>query len=284
MHSSSVAIHVILCLTSSFFLSQIIFFTAIEFFLLLYAGFIMINLIQSLIRTLICSVFLHRFLVVMGHAKYAKLIFIIYIMVFILFDLFIFIDIFVSGPLNKGIKCDGNTVWQIFLLISMDSLQSCVMIITSIIMHKKYNKEQQNKSVLSNSGRSNDPSNRFYYQMKLLAGFYVICICMDWIIFTTGRLSLETNNLLCFRQNLILVNSEKGALFMLTETISIYFYAIFMWYVFYAVPKKYGVVSRRAVDDVGMIGVERNSIMIDEENVKMVVRELEYDRHFIKKQ
>ena len=49
------------------------------------------------------------------------------------------------------------------------------------------------------------------------------------------------------------------------------------------VPKKHGVVSRRAVDDVDMIGPGHNSIMIDEENVKMVVRELEYDRHFIKK-
>ena len=56
-----------------------------------------------------------------------------------------------------------------------------------------------------------------------------------------------------------------------------------MWYVFYAVPKKYGVVSRRAVDDVDMIGAGNKSIMIDEENMKMVVRELEYDRHFIKK-
>ena len=82
---------------------------------------------------------------------------------------------------------------------------------------------------------------------------------------------------------MILVNSEMGALFMLTDSIAIYFYAIFMWYVFYAVPKKYGVVNHRAVDDVDMIGPGNNSIVIDEENVKMVVRELEYDRHFIKK-
>ena len=69
---------------------------------------------------------------------------------------------------------------------------------------------------------------------------------------------------------------------MLADCISTYGYAIFMWYVFYAVPKKYGVVSRRAVDDVDMIGPGHSSIMIDEENVKMVVRELEYDRRFIK--
>ena len=100
-----------------------------------------INLIQSAIRTLICSVFLHRFLVMMDHAKYAKLIFIIYIMVFVLFDLFIFIDIFVSGPSNKGIKCDGNTDWQIYTLISVDTLQSGVLIATAIIMYKKYNKD-----------------------------------------------------------------------------------------------------------------------------------------------
>ena len=77
----------------------------------------------------------------MNYDKYAKLTFILYVMIFILFDLFIFIDIFVSGPLNKGIKCDGNTDWQIYTLISVDSLQSAVLIVTSIIMYKKYNKE-----------------------------------------------------------------------------------------------------------------------------------------------
>ena len=105
-----------------FFFFQILFFTAIEFFILLYAGLFVINLIQSMIRTLICSVFLHRFLVTMDYAKYAKLTFIIYITIFVLFDLFIFIDIFVSGPLNKGIKCDGNENWQIYTLISVDTL------------------------------------------------------------------------------------------------------------------------------------------------------------------
>ena len=73
--------------------------------------------------------------------------------------------------------------------------------------------------MLSYSGRSNDPSNRFYYQMKLLSGFYVYCTCMDWIIFTTGKYALQTNNLLCYKKNMILINSEMGALFMLSDSI-----------------------------------------------------------------
>ena len=72
---------------------------------------------------------------------------------------------------------------------------------------------------------------------------------------------------------------------MLVFTIITYTYAMFMWYVFYQVPKKFGVVTRRSVDDVAdMIGTGDTSIMMDEENLKTVVRELEHDRRFTKHQ
>ncbi len=64
-----------------------------------------------------------------------------------------------------------------------------------------------------------------------------------------------------------------------------YMYAIFMWYIFYQVPKRYGVMLRRSVDRVNPIGDESALIMAsDEEKLKTVVRELEHDRRFVRNQ
>ncbi len=49
-------------------------------------------------------------------------------------------------------------------------------------------------------------------------------------------------------------------------------------------PKKYGVVTRRTVDDVDMLGLDSTYMYENEENLKTVVRELEHDRRFTKQQ
>ena len=46
-----------------------------------------------MIRTFICSVFLHRFLVTIGLTKPAKAIFLSYLLLLLAFDLFILVDI-----------------------------------------------------------------------------------------------------------------------------------------------------------------------------------------------
>jgi hypothetical protein len=63
--------------------------------------------------------------------------------------------------------------------------------------------------------------------------------------------------------------------------IASYLYAFFMWYVFYLVPMKHGVVSRQNLEGLNMIG-DISLDLRDEENLKTVVRELEHDRRFSK--
>ena len=72
---------------------------------------------------------------------------------------------------------------------------------------------------------------------------------------------------------------------MLSFAISVYIYAILMWYIFYQVPKRFGVVSRRTMDALGVGAIDcDSSIVLDEENVKTVVRLLDHDRRFTRKQ
>ena len=117
--------------------------------------------------------------------------------------------------------------------------------------------------------------------MKLLAFFYTITTFIDWIMHEAGKASIRNKDLLCYNKDYIIVNTNLGGLFMLFFTITAYFYALFMWYVFYYIPKKQGVVQDRNVEDLESIR-SNSMILLDEENVKTVIRELDYDRKFTK--
>lgn len=62
-----------------------------------------------MIRTVICSVFLHRFLILLDYPRVAKVTFIAYLFALLSFDLFEAIDIFLEAD---RISCDdGNNHW-----------------------------------------------------------------------------------------------------------------------------------------------------------------------------
>lgn len=151
----------------------------------MYAGLILCELIQSVIRTVIGSVFLLRFLTMYEYPRVAKVFFFAYLAIILSFDIFLSIDIFFD---RSGIACDGGADWQIFTLISVDTIQALLLVISAIIMQHTQDKKNRTLSVLSNSVSSanKDPVNRMQYQMKLLAYFYVICTCCDWLIYLTG--------------------------------------------------------------------------------------------------
>jgi hypothetical protein len=52
---------------------------------------------------------------------------------------------------------------------------------------QEFNKRAQSVLSSSQSSRDRDPLNRFHFQMKILAIFYVISTIFDWIIFVSGR-------------------------------------------------------------------------------------------------
>ena len=76
------------------------------------------DLIQSIIRTVIVSVFLFKFLIIMGKQNAAKITFFTYLIGVLLFDFFIMIDIF-SG--SHRISCNDHIDWQIQALIGVDT-------------------------------------------------------------------------------------------------------------------------------------------------------------------
>jgi len=92
------------------------------------------------------SVFLHRFLTISGYKRVPpKFLFIIYISVFLTFDIFLSIDIFLS---SGGINCDADYIdWQILTLICLDTLQAISLVTTSAIMGRKA-KDERLKTIL----------------------------------------------------------------------------------------------------------------------------------------
>ena len=118
--------------------------------------------------------------------------------------------------------------------------------------------------------------------MKWLTIFYIICVAIDWIMLTTSHVAIKNQDLICYKDTFVLLNSNMGSLYMWAFCLVLYFYALFMWYIFYFVPRKYGVVQRRTVDDVDMLGHDSTYILENEDNLKTVVRELEHDRRFTK--
>ena len=117
---------------------------------------ILCEIIQSMIRTVIGSVFLYRFLNFIDYPRAAYYCFMIYLISILTFDLFLSIDIFTA----VGIDCLSETDWQVYALISVDSAQSILLVATAIAMHKTLESGRRNSSVLNSSSISYDPSNR----------------------------------------------------------------------------------------------------------------------------
>ena len=116
-----------------------------------------------MIRTIICSVFLHRFLVLLDYPTVAKITFISYIITLLSFDLFEGIDIFIEAD---RILCDPGIHWQIYTLISVDTLQSLMLIVTSIITYRSNEMRRRHKSQISSvdaSDTSSSPTDRFEF-------------------------------------------------------------------------------------------------------------------------
>ena len=137
-------------LTLSLEFIQVILYAIFSFFVLQYSGMVFCNLLQSMIRTIICSVFLFRFLVLLKHPRIAKITFFIYIIVLLSFDLYESIDIFIEA---HRISCvpGSKDHWQIYTLISVDTMQSIILIVTSVITYRNKEMRSSLKGVLSDN-------------------------------------------------------------------------------------------------------------------------------------
>ena len=153
-------------------------------------------------------------------------------------------------------------------------------------MYNHLRQKERAASVLTGgSSRSSSPVDRVFTQMKILAGFYSFCSFFDWSIYYLGLMAISDGHLLCYRENVLLVNSNIGALYMFSLSLAYYLYALLMWWVFFMVPTRFGQVSQFNVEQLGIVA--RDSELVhqnEEEHLKVVVREFEHDRKFTKKQ
>mmetsp|Transcript_2536 Transcript_2536/g.3521 ORF Transcript_2536/g.3521 Transcript_2536/m.3521 type:complete len:220 (+) Transcript_2536:25-684(+) len=133
-------------------LVKINLFAIFTFFLLLYAGIVLCSVMQSMIRTGICSVFLFRYIhQSVGSPKLARFVFLLYLLALLGFDFFLSVNIFLAN----GEDCTPSTDWQILALISVDTIQSVLLLTVTLLMYKQAKGRERTQSVLS-SGRSRD--------------------------------------------------------------------------------------------------------------------------------
>ena len=106
---------------------------------------------------------------------------------------------------------------------------------------------------------------------------------MDWASYAGGKRMFATGGLGCTHKNFMVVETNGGAGYMLYYSLLSFFYAISMWYIFFQIPKNYGMLKkftrRDKMPDILDMSV-RSSMKLGEDDVKTLVKELESDRKF----
>ena len=73
-------------------------------------------------------------------------------------------------------------------------------------------------------------------QVNTLCFFYFINIIADLALYFLGNDAIIDGDILCARDNFLIVHKEMGGVFMLFYSIYILVYSTVMWYVFYYLP------------------------------------------------
>ena len=106
--------------------------------------------------------------------------------------------------------------------------------------------------------------------MKYLIVFYIFAAFMDWAAYAGGKRNFQVGHLGCTEADFMVVETEKGAAYMLYYSILSYLYAFAMWFIFFQVPKNYGMLKKfQKIDKTDIDALSLRSSMIGaEDNVK----------------
>ena len=162
----------------------------------------------------------------------------------------------------------------------MDTVQTICLAATGILMYRRDRNLRESGELLTNLNR--DMNTRFLRQVKYLLVFYIGAAFMDWVAYYGARRMFDSGDLGCIKNQAMVVYTNSGATYMLYYTLLSYFYAITMWYIFFQIPKNYGMLKKfvnKGMHDVEDMSV-RSSMKYGEDNVKTMVKELESDRAF----
>ena len=119
-------------------------------------------------------------------------------------------------------------------------------------------------------------NDRFMHQVKYLIVFYIFAAFMDWAAYAGGKRNFQVGHLGCTDADFMVVETEKGAAYMLYYSILSYIYAFSMWFIFFQVPKNYGMLKKfHKIDKTDIDALSLRSSMVGaEDNVKTMVREI----------
>ena len=119
----------------------------------------------------------------------------------------------------------------------------------------------------------------------ILAGFYIFATLIDWTLWQIGENLKESGALLCSTLNTLVIVGWRGASYMFLFSVTSYLYCLVMWFTFYRIPKKYGMVNPHLLRQDSKMKMLRpnESRRLEEDNVKTLIVAMEEDNQQLKK-
>ena len=83
-------------------------------------------------------------------------------------------------------------------------------------------------------------------QTRLLSIFYVCFVVLDFILMGVGNhLFVEDRDFTCLNETVLKAANNSGATFLLVYTLFLLSFTLMLWFVFYALPDHFGLISRK---------------------------------------
>ena len=84
-----------------------------------------------------------------------------------------------------------------------------------------------------------------------MAIFYFIFVSIDWMLIAIGNsLFDDDTSYKCLHNVYLIVNDPIGALYLTFHAIFVFMFSVLIWYLFYRIPEKYGLIKRMQTEDL----------------------------------
>ena len=72
---------------------------------------------------------------------------------------------------------------------------------------------------------------------------------IDWMLIAIGNsLFIDDTSYKCIKSVYLIVNDGLGAAYLLCHSIFVFMFSLLIWYIFYRIPEKYGLLKSAVAD------------------------------------
>lgn len=207
---------------------------------------------QSLIKAIVCANFITRALSIADRERDVKRcvflansrFYIVYWTIVTGVQLTVFILAFLPAT---EVHCDGNLFTShFFAILGLDLFQSVLIAVAGSFL--KQSISQRHMSNIKDSIAIEEMKNRdecLFQQVKIMTIFYMLFTLIDLVLIISGNSFYQKENFTCLFHDYLIVTSDWGALYMFIHSSFFFLFAVMMWFIFYRLPRLYGLVVSR---------------------------------------